>query len=293
MFGLVAAFGEVWLAWLSLQVRALLKLSSSFDHARAHTHMHTRALITAGPPWMQSLPALTPSQLQAAEMAGISLTTSGEFVCPQGKLSKRDVDGAMAQFSAFDIDGDGVVSWEDFHFAMTRHDPSLGHPSRRIQLEAMFKAVDVDDSGRVDAIDFLLMTLRKKQGGAPGRPQGGGGHDHQVDVPDDEAGDGGGVGGVTGALRYLDLRLIARVARQDRGLDPDIESGSESGSSEKSPCSPISSGRSYNSAQSSMTSNSNSDSGARSPIDGGSPSALRRPSLFARRGPSNLGSGRC
>jgi hypothetical protein len=78
----------------------------------------------------------------------------GSFSCPMGKLTKREVDQerakgvsrpsqghssrvcvchaqAVLQFSAFDVDDDGVVSYEDFATAMTRHNPALAHPSKK------------------------------------------------------------------------------------------------------------------------------------------------------------------
>ena len=55
----------------------------------------------------------------------------GSFSCPMGKLTKREVDQAVLQFTAFDVDDDGVVSYEDFATAMTRHNPALAHPSKK------------------------------------------------------------------------------------------------------------------------------------------------------------------
>ena len=79
----------------------------------------------------------------------------GSFSCPLGRLTKREVEQeskaqlvsklrkqtvtgarvprraqAVVQFRAFDIDEDGVVSFDDFATAMIRHNPALAHPSQ-------------------------------------------------------------------------------------------------------------------------------------------------------------------
>ena len=47
---------------------------------------------------------------------------------------------AVLQFSAFDVDDDGVVSYEDFATAMTRHNPALAHPSKKCGRRACRKS---------------------------------------------------------------------------------------------------------------------------------------------------------
>ena len=62
----------------------------------------------------------------------------GSFECPQGKLSRKEVDKAVQQFYIFDSDGDGLVSFDDFVTTMVRKDGTYAHPSKRLQLEQMY-----------------------------------------------------------------------------------------------------------------------------------------------------------
>ena len=87
----------------------------------------------------------------------------GSFSCPLGQLTKAEVEQAVVRFRAFDVDEDGVVSYEDFNTAMIRHNPALAHPSQTTHLRHMFRAADIDGSGTIDVIDFVLMRLRNKQ----------------------------------------------------------------------------------------------------------------------------------
>ena len=77
-------------------------------------------------------------------------------------LSPPEVELARANFAEFDVDGDGLISHQDFVIAMSRHDPSWTAPNRRAQLDAMYAAVDLDGDGRVDFADFAVMRVRKK-----------------------------------------------------------------------------------------------------------------------------------
>jgi len=52
-------------------------------------------------------------------------------------LSPPEVELARANFAEFDVDGDGLISHQDFVTAMSRHDPSWTAPNRRAQLDAM------------------------------------------------------------------------------------------------------------------------------------------------------------
>ena len=86
----------------------------------------------------------------------------GSFVCAHGALSPPEVELARANFVEFDVDGDGLISHQDFVAAMSRHDPNWAAPNRRAQLDAMYAAVDLDGDGQVDFIDFAVMRVRKK-----------------------------------------------------------------------------------------------------------------------------------
>ena len=78
----------------------------------------------------------------------------GSFVCAQGTLSKKEVDHAMLQFRAFDVDGDGVVSFEDFATAMAKHNATFKNPVRQLELRKMFKEIDIDQSGAVSSVEL-------------------------------------------------------------------------------------------------------------------------------------------
>ena len=56
---------------------------------------------------------------------------------PTQVLSPAEVDLARANFAEFDVDGDGLISHQDFVTAMSRHDSSWTMPNRRAQLDAM------------------------------------------------------------------------------------------------------------------------------------------------------------
>ncbi len=86
----------------------------------------------------------------------------GSFSCPLGQLTKAEVEQAVARFRAFDIDKDGVVSYEDFNTAMIRHNPALAHPSQTIHLRHMFRAADINGSGTIELTRWVLMRLRSK-----------------------------------------------------------------------------------------------------------------------------------
>ena len=231
----------------------------------------------SAPPTLNSAEQRLARKLQATlSSSQASFTDDGGFASPEGKLNQRQVVMAMKQFDQWDVDRDGVVSFTDFVTAMSRHDPSLAHPSKRPQLEGMYATVDVSGMGSVDAVDFLLMYIRKevaaslssRGGGASGR----GSSERRAARRDDGRGGSGaasssGLDRVAAAapsaappLRFLDLRMIARAVREDGGGDDvewDIESGSGSGSGGLS-------SRSYQSAQSSLTGSASapSDPGA-------------------------------
>lgn len=198
-----------------------------------------------------------------------SFTNDGGFASPEGKLNQRQVAKAMQQFDQWDIDRDGLVSFTDFATAMSRHDPSLADPSKQARLEGMYATVDISGMGSVDAVDFLLMYVRKevaashssRGSGASGRGSSG---RRTAASQDDDRGGGAaasssGLDQVAAAapsaaspMRFLDLRMIAKAVREDGGGDDvewDIESGSGSGSGGLT-------SRSYQSAQSSLTQSS-------------------------------------
>ena len=66
------------------------------------------------------------------------------YVCEHGTLSPDELALAQANFVAYDVDGDGVISRSDFHTAMIRHD---SHWATRIkELDVMYTGVDVSAS---------------------------------------------------------------------------------------------------------------------------------------------------
>ena len=233
----------------------------------------------SAPPTLNSAEQRLARKLQATlSSSRASFTDDGGFASPEGKLNQRQVVMAMKQFDAWDVDRDGVVSFTDFVTAMSRHDPSLAHPSKRPQLEGMYATVDVGGMGSVDAVDFLLMYIRKEVAASLSSRCGGasdrGSSERRTPARrDDDRGGGGAassglerVAAVSPSaappLRFLDLRMIAKAVREDGGGDDvgwDIESGSGSGSGSGGLSS-----RSYQSAQSSLTgsASASSDPGA-------------------------------
>ena len=63
--------------------------------------------------------------------------------CEYGSLSAEELALAHANFVAYDVDGDGVISREDFRAAMVRHSPEWAAPEKATELELMYQAVDV------------------------------------------------------------------------------------------------------------------------------------------------------
>lgn len=229
---------------------------------------------------MSAPPALNSAEQRLARKLQATLSSSrayftddGGFASPEGKLNQRQVVLAMKQFDQWDVDRDGVVSFTDFVTAMSRHDPSLAQPSKRAQLEGMYATLDSSGMGSVDAVDFLLMYIRKEAAGSSSS-RGSGASERRTPAHrgSDAAASSSGLDRVAAAapsaappLRFLDLRMIAKAVRDDTGGDDadwDIESGSGSGSGGLS-------SRSYQSAQSSLTGS------ASAPSDPGSGSFTR------------------
>lgn len=184
-----------------------------------------------------------------------TIRDDGSFVCAQGALSKREVDQAMLQFRAFDVDGDGVVSFADFAAAMAKHNAAFKNPARHPELRKMFNDADIDNNGRVDRIDFFLMRVRDKrkqrEAATAASTAAGGGTaargppPQQPRVAPSESQSQGG--DIEEGMFSLDLGRIVQVAREDRGPVKGTPS-SQSGSSDQA------TERSYNSAISSQAS---------------------------------------
>jgi len=86
----------------------------------------------------------------------------GSFTCRFGVLAAAEVDFAAENFEQYDVDGDGVISRDDFRAAMLEHDPAWGEPARWARLEAMYRATDVHGDGLVGLDEYLLMRARKR-----------------------------------------------------------------------------------------------------------------------------------
>ena len=195
--------------------------------------------------------------------------SDGSFVSPSGRLTRKEVGQATLQFTEFDVDGDGLVSFADFSTAMAKHNSAFADPSKRGQLETMYKGVDLDGNGRVDVVDFMLMRVRAKQGSStPAAAAAAGAHRIDVRPGSAEAGGQNGGGG-GGDVVHLDLALIAQAAREDRG---GATPSSSDGSTE----------RSFHSAASSLPSSSSGPSSTPS-TSRDSPEGRRR-SIFGLGG---------
>ena len=219
----------------------------------------------------------------------------GSFVCAQGALSKKEVDQAMLQFRAFDIDGDGVVSFADFATAMTKHNAAFKNPSRQPELRKMFKDADIDNNGQVDRIDFFLMRVRdrRKQRAAAAAvvPAGGGaqavrsGPSQQHCSAAPSGSQSQGVEDIEEGMISLDVAAILQVAQADRGPGSGTPRSQGSGSSDQA------TERSYHSAissQASADSSSTKTSAASGDIEaqGGAPAAapMRKTNSFLSLG---------
>ena len=107
--------------------------------------------------------AKTPRGVAHSGPAGGAMHDDGSFVCAHGALSPPEVELARANFAGFDVDGDGLISHQDFVTAMSRHDPSWAAPNRRAQLDAMYAHVDVGGTGRVTFENFAVMRVQNQQ----------------------------------------------------------------------------------------------------------------------------------
>lgn len=98
-----------------------------------------------------------------------SYRPDGSFVCAEGVATADDLGLARENFRRFDVDGDGLISRADFQHAMARHDQSWARPERREQLDAMYRAVDLDGSERARAarahlrLAHLRLALRRSR----------------------------------------------------------------------------------------------------------------------------------
>ena len=63
------------------------------------------------------------------------------FVCKYGALTPDELALAQANFVAYDVDCDGVISRSDFHTAMIKHDSSWALKAK--ELDTMYAGVDV------------------------------------------------------------------------------------------------------------------------------------------------------
>ncbi|KAL3904160.1 MAG: hypothetical protein SGPRY_011394 [Prymnesium sp.] len=90
-----------------------------------------------------------------------TITASGRFKCAEGELSELEVAAARRNFQVYDRDGDGVISRDDFHQAMTNYKEQLGHRTVE-ELDEMYASVDIHGTGQVDFLTFAEMRVRKK-----------------------------------------------------------------------------------------------------------------------------------
>ena len=68
---------------------------------------------------------------------------------------------AREQFAKFDLDGDGLVSRDDFFAAMRRLDGARQKDDAVLQ--AMFDAADADGDGVVHLSDFVRMQKQRQR----------------------------------------------------------------------------------------------------------------------------------
>ena len=91
-----------------------------------------------------------------------AFTGTGKFVCAQGSLTEHEVDLAMQNFRAYDIDQDGAISLPDFRNAMVSHNPQWGAPEKSADLMKLFRSVDTGGRGLVCFQEFCIMRVGKK-----------------------------------------------------------------------------------------------------------------------------------
>jgi hypothetical protein len=111
-----------------------------------------RKASVSSPPW---------ATMSSGDNVGY-ITASGMFKCAEGELTEAEVVASRRNFRAYDIDGDGVISRQDFEGAMLKYDSMWSDASKKGELDEMYAAVDIDGTGRVDFLKFAAMRVRKK-----------------------------------------------------------------------------------------------------------------------------------
>jgi len=92
-----------------------------------------------------------------------AVLASGAFVCTEGSLLPAEMETAAVNFAKFDIDGDGLISRDDFVSAMGVLDAKWSSAESQSTLDAMFAASNLDGSGFVTPAQFAIMRVLKRK----------------------------------------------------------------------------------------------------------------------------------
>ena len=79
------------------------------------------------------------------------------------QIGDEEVDQLEALFKECDINGDGVVDFEEFRRVMDLLSGQTGKKYNYLQLKAMFRLADLDNSGSIDFNEFLHAQRRVKK----------------------------------------------------------------------------------------------------------------------------------
>lgn len=145
---------------------SLLELLSVVEVTPRHREFDEDSLLDLTP--APSAPAPAAADLSAPKIPLLALPRRPALPPSEAEavrgLSDEELRSKQRLFEKFDVDRDGVISWNDFHTSMRELEPDTERRGGPEVLRAMFDAADSDRDGVVNFADFIRMQLRKDKG---------------------------------------------------------------------------------------------------------------------------------